>query len=284
MTFPPTDYQCALPDHIVHYAQAGSGEILLIIHGSLCDYRYWRWQLPALGESFHVLAPSLRGYWPTAFPQANPRFSIQQHAQDMTDFIARISAGRPVHILGHSRGAQVAMHLAMQAPEQVRSLTLADPGFRLLGEPEVPLFHDEMARLLREGDVDAAMSGFVDKANGAGTWKQMTTWFKTMVKDNRNTLLSQAIEDHPVVDPQQFAKLACPVLLIGGAMSPERYKSRIAALLAARQDAMHVTIPLAAHGMNLANPRAFNHAVSDFLVKTTEPGYLTLAPGALTSH
>ncbi len=268
MEFPPTDHTCALKSHTVHYAQAGAGDKLLIIHGSLCDYRYWRWQLPALGEQWQVLAPSLRGYWPQAFAQADPLFSIAQHAQDMADFILAQSQGQAIHVLGHSRGAQVALALALQSPELVRSLTLADPGFRLAGEPDTPLFHGEMAALLQQGDVEAALSGFVDLANGPGTWRQMTGWFKTMVRDNGSTLLSQALETHPAVDIDEVRALALPLLLIGGAQSPERYASRLDALQAAIPTATRVTIPMAAHGMNLANPRAFNRAVADFLAGT----------------
>ncbi|TEA78184.1 alpha/beta fold hydrolase [Allopusillimonas ginsengisoli] len=266
MEFPPTDYACALEDHTVHYAQAGAGDMLVFIHGSLCDYRYWRWQLPALSAQWHVVAPSLRGYWPQASQQADPRFSVARHAQDMAAFIQNLGNGRPAHILGHSRGAQVALELALQAPALVRTLTLADPGFRLEGEPAAPAFHGDMATLLRQGNIEAAVSGFVDKANGAGTWRQMTSWFKTMVKDNSRTLLSQAQEPHPAVNMDQVQALDAPLLLIGGAHSPERYASRLRALQDALPQATRVTIPMAAHGMNLANPRAFNQTVTDFLI------------------
>lgn len=261
--FPPPDYRCELPGLTVHYTQAGTGQPLLLIHGSLCDYRYWRWQLPALGEQYRVIAPSLRGYWPQAYTQADPLFSISRHAQDMEAFIATLE--QPVHVLGHSRGAQVALDLALRAPGLVRSLTLADPGFRLAGEADRPLFHGEMAARLSRGETSEALAGFVDHANGAGTWRQMTSWFKTMVADNGATLLSQAQEAHVPVDPEQLRRLPCPLLLLGGAQSPERYVSRLDALEAAVPSAVRKTIPLAAHGMNLANPKAFNQAVAAFL-------------------
>lgn len=35
----------------VSYTESGVGECVLLIHGSLCDYRYWRWQIPQLSES-----------------------------------------------------------------------------------------------------------------------------------------------------------------------------------------------------------------------------------------
>lgn len=266
MLFPPTDHTLICAGHTHHYAQAGNGAAtVVLVHGSLCDYRYWRWQLNGLSDTYRIVAPSLRGYWPAALTHADPSFSISQHARDLASFALGINEGHPVHIVGHSRGAQVALELALAAPDLTASLTLADPGFRLTTEPEAPLLHRDMAALLLGDDVDAALSGFVDKVNGAGTWRQMTNWFKTMVRDNAATLLSQATEPQTPVDPAHIAALPFPLLLVGGENSPARYRTRLDALSLARPKAHRVSIPLAAHGMNLANPKAFNRALSTFI-------------------
>ncbi|MFO6392202.1 alpha/beta fold hydrolase, partial [Pseudomonas aeruginosa] len=31
------------------YQDLGEGTPVLLVHGSLCDYRYWQWQLRSLG-------------------------------------------------------------------------------------------------------------------------------------------------------------------------------------------------------------------------------------------
>lgn len=250
-----------------HYTQAGQGEVLLLIHGSLCDYRYWRWQIPALSQGCTVVAPSLRGFWPEALATEDASFSIAQHVRDLQALVRAISPDRPVHILGHSRGAQVALELACQAPELTRSLTLADPGFRIDDEAETASFHAQAVALLEQGEVDKALADFVDGVNGPGTWRQMVGWFKAMVKDNAYTLLSQVREINLGIRLERAAGLQCPVLLIGGANSPARYGSRLDILEQAIAQALRVTIPLASHGMNLANPKAFNQTVADFLAQ-----------------
>ena len=249
----------------LHYELSGQGAPLLLIHGSLCDYRYWRWQIPAFSQGWQVVAPSLRGFWPEAFTQADDSFSIAQHCRDMQDLIRTISPGQPVHVLGHSRGAQVAVELACSSPELVRSLILADPGFRILGEPETTLFHSQAVALLERGEAEAGLATFIDSVNGADTWRHMVSWFKTMVRDNAYTLLSQIRETNLAVDLNQLAGLRCPVQLIGGANSPARFGSRLDALENVMQHAVRVSIPLASHGMNLGNPKAFNQAVAEFL-------------------
>ena len=46
------------------FAEAGQGDPVVLIHGSLSDYRYWTLQMAALGARFRTIAPSLRHYHP----------------------------------------------------------------------------------------------------------------------------------------------------------------------------------------------------------------------------
>ncbi len=47
----------------LHYAECGGGEqLVILLHGFPECWYSWRHQLHALGESFHVVAPDLRGY------------------------------------------------------------------------------------------------------------------------------------------------------------------------------------------------------------------------------
>lgn len=255
-----------LSDTRVAYAQAGDGDVLLLIHGSLCDYRYWRWQMPALSQHMRIVGPSLRGFWPTAYTSEHPDFGIARHTEDMLEFAHALTAETAkLHVLGHSRGAQIALEMALRAPELVHSLTLADPGFRFADEAPAPSFHSDVVAMLRQGKTDEALEHFVDTVNGPDTWRRMTGWFKAMVRDNAYTLLSQLRDLSRAVDPERVSALHCPTLLIGGANSPARYRDRLDILQTMIPDCRRTTIALAAHGMNLANPKAFNRAVIDFI-------------------
>ena len=260
-------------DYPLTYTQSGTGQPLLLIHGSLCDYRYWRWQIPAFSAQTHVIAPSLRGYWPNAFQTENTAFNVDQHTRDLIQFIR--SRNEPMHVLGHSRGAHIALELACTAPELTRSLILADPGFRLPGDPQSHSFQFEVVEKLKQGDIEGALAQFVDTVNAPGTWRQMVSWFKTMVKDNAYTLLSQINEIDLHFDLKRVREISVPVLLLGGANSPARYRHRLDVLEQLLVQARRATVPLAAHGMNLANPKAFNEQVLQFLTvqaKTSASG------------
>lgn len=261
----PPHHVLALPDGDLHYTQAGAGAPILLIHGSLCDYRYWRWQVPALADTHRVIAPSLRGCWPDAQFHPRAEYAVDRHADDLARLLRALDETGGAHVVGHSRGAQVALALAIRAPELCRSLTLADPGFRFADEPETPVFYADAVQRLRDGDTEGAIEQFIDTVNGADTWRRMVGWFKDMVRDNAATLLSQIREANLPVDPGDAAGLPCPVLLIGGAQSPAKYGTRQDRLQQLLPKARRARIALAAHGMNLANPRSFNRAVLEFV-------------------
>jgi len=262
-----TQYQASGLEFPLSYTQQGSGPILLLVHGSLCDYRYWRWQVAPLSQHFHVVAPSLRGYWPHAASGRNPDFSIEQHARDLAAFLRAHYPGRRAHVLGHSRGGRVALELALTEPELVDTLILAEPGLTLAGAGQAQTYLSDAVKRLEEGDREAALAGFVDAISGEGTWQKMVAWFKTMVRDNADTLLSQAREIGQSFDPADTEKLKHPVLLLGGANSPARYGAMMDALMPHLGHVERHTIPMASHGLNLANPRTFNERVRQFLSK-----------------
>lgn len=283
--------------HPLSYVESGCGPLLLLVHGSLCDLRYWRWQIPALSEQFRVVAPSLRGYWPRAFDRADPSFSVRRHTADLADIIGAIGGGGPVHVLGHSRGARVALELAMLAPDAIASLILADPGLSpassassassaipALSTPSASTssttstistsspaaaaaFQKRAVERLAAGDVEGALAGFIDTVNGPDTWRRMTSWFKNMVRDNAGTLFSQVAEHDAVLEPSRVGALECPVLLLGGEYSPARYARAMDELQAVLAHAQRDVIPGASHGMNLGNARAFNDRVTRFVLE-----------------
>ncbi|MCJ2115670.1 hypothetical protein MKK65_03510 [Methylobacterium sp. J-001] len=65
------------------YQEAGSGEPIVLVHGSLGDYRIWYAQVPVLSKQYRVLSLSLRHYYPERWDGVGEDFSISQHAADV---------------------------------------------------------------------------------------------------------------------------------------------------------------------------------------------------------
>src|SRR6516225_4624639 len=55
------------------YQESGSGTPLVLVHGSMNDYRCWNLQIPAFTAHYRVLAVSLRHYFSRAVGRAGRR-------------------------------------------------------------------------------------------------------------------------------------------------------------------------------------------------------------------
>ncbi|HVE07949.1 MAG TPA: alpha/beta hydrolase [Paraburkholderia sp.] len=254
------------------YVERGAGPLLLFVHGSLCDYRYWQPQLDGLAARYRCVAVSLTHYWPRADIGVQQPFSWSRHADEVAEFIERLAAG-PAHVVGHSRGGCVVFHCAKRHPQQVRTLTLADPGgpLQIEGRPPAQLpetvnaLRARAAQLIESGDVEAGLQLFVDSVSRPGFWAKSTAAFRTMALDNAHTLARQFRDPLPAYEPQQAAQVRCPVLLIDGEKSPLMFRRTVTALEAWLPDARRNTVNGASHGMNLAHPAAFNRYVDEFV-------------------
>lgn len=263
----PIEYAPLADARVAHIA-LGAGAPVVLVHGSLCDLRYWKAQIPALSRDFQVFSISLPGYWPDGpdGPGNDPaEFSGARHAAAVAQFIDR-QCGGSAHIVGHSRGGRVAFELARRYPEKVRALVLADPGL-VVGDSEERRgdFRAQALQAIRAGKVEQGLALFIDTVSGEQTWRRMVPWFKEMAIANAHTLAAQVQEPPYVLTEAHARTVTLPTLLIGGALSPHPYPAILDTLQAWLPHAQSLRIAGSSHGMNLGNPRAFNEAVRRFL-------------------
>ena len=253
-------------------------EVILFVHGSLCDFRYWKPQLGPLAKRYRCVAPSLSHYWPSGVLLAgvvggvHRTFSWDAHVDELGHFIERLGVG-PVHVVGHSRGGCVAFHLAVRYPELVKSLVLADPGGAVAREGSetrvrtvlpapVNALRAKAAELIANGEVDAGLELFVDSVSRPGFWVRSPREFRSMATDNANTLALQFRDPLPAYDAHTAARVQCPTLLVDGANSPRMFREAVGALERWIEGATRVTIEGASHGMNVTHAGVFNRVVA----------------------
>lgn len=107
-----------------HYEEAGTGEPLLLLHGGLGTalLHFWR-EIAFFAAHYHVIAPDLRGYGRSSPPRRFPNDFYYRDADDMASLIEALSLA-PMHVAGWSDGGVVALILAIERPDLVRSLAI----------------------------------------------------------------------------------------------------------------------------------------------------------------
>lgn len=261
----------------IPYVATGTGEPLLFVHGSLCDYRYWNSQVDVLSRHFHCVSVSLSHYWPAADADAQGSFSWKTHVAELAEFIIAMNTG-PVHLVGHSRGACVAFNLARDYPELVKTLTLADPAGPLHANgstaaslpPATEALRAEVAELIGRGAIDAGLELFVDSVSMPGIWRKSPASFRTMASANAATLPKQFRDPLPAYARAAAAAVKCRTLLVEGERSPRMYRDNVEKLAGWIAHVDKRTIAGASHGMNVTHAAAFNRLLQAFIGKRPE--------------
>lgn len=212
---------------------------VLALHSSASNGGQWNRLSSDLDGRFRVHAPNLPGYGPDSLTPAPSETGLAAAAMPV---IAEILAlQQPVHLLGHSNGAGIALKVAMLRPDLIKSLTLYEPAtFHLLRDGSrvdkglfagIEEIADALAAGSESGNPEPGMRAFLDFWNGAGTWKQLPE----KAKQKYGRLANQVVEDFSRAlaedwDLGQLHGLDMPTLLLMGLDSPE-IAQRVATLV-----------------------------------------------------
>jgi pimeloyl-ACP methyl ester carboxylesterase len=108
----------------IHSVEFGAGgQAVVLLHGLAGSARWWRRNVAALREEYTVVIPDLIGFGRS--PRAGRLPDISRVAAVMHSWLHTLGLGR-VHVVGHSMGGQISVHLAAAFPEVVDRLVLVD--------------------------------------------------------------------------------------------------------------------------------------------------------------
>jgi pimeloyl-ACP methyl ester carboxylesterase len=111
--------------HRVGYRSAGSGPVIVLVHGLAGSSATWRFVMPALSEHFTVVAPDLVGHGESEKPRGD--YSLGAFASGVRDLLLALGHERAT-LVGQSFGGGVAMQFAYQFPERCERLVLVSSG------------------------------------------------------------------------------------------------------------------------------------------------------------
>lgn len=139
-------------DADIAYEVQGDGDPLLLVMGFAMGQHMWIGQLPAFTPHYKVITFDNRGIGMSSAPPGP--YSMEQMAADALAVLDAAGAER-AHVVGVSMGGAIAQHLALKAPERVRSLTLAATW------PGRNAWHERLFPLLRRIGLELDTPAFI---------------------------------------------------------------------------------------------------------------------------
>lgn len=209
--------------------QSAPKPIMVFLHGWAGSARYWETTAQAIASQFDCLLYDLRGFGRSYLPQHQnveiPPYEMADYAEDLAVLLDSLQLDR-VYINAHSMGASVATLFLNRYPERVEKAILTCSGIFEYDEPSFSAFHkfggyvvkfrpkwlariplmDKMfmARFLHRPIPTSETRAFLEDFLLADREAALGTIFSSVSKDAAETM------------PQEFAKIAVPVLLVSG--------------------------------------------------------------------
>ena len=225
---PPSVKQIPVNGTSITYLEQGKGVPIVFVHGAISDHRAWEPQREAITKRYRAIALDQRYFGVAPWSDNGTQYSRATHVADLAAFIRQLKLG-PVHLVGQSYGADIALRVAVEHPELVRSLFLNEPPL-----PSILTNPDEQKVVSDEGKgfapvVAAAKAGNVAEATrlmvdfvyaDPGNFDRRSQASRSMLLDNARTLPPHvSAPPPPRVTCEQLAQLKMPVTITRGEMT-----------------------------------------------------------------
>lgn len=266
----------------IHYIKEGSGDNnVVLIHGWGCAAEFYRAQIDALKNEYHVYAVDLRGHGDSPTPGYG--FRISRLAMDVYELMDNCNIGKAT-LCGHSMGCSVIWSFVeLFGEDRINKLVLIDEDPVIIDFPNwtaeekenygglftTELVFDTVAALKGEnGDETAVglLGGLFtpDVPENIKDWA-MKLALKASRKDTADLLFNHAMQDWSKIIPQ----IKSPTLVFGGKLSAMNYKSMewVGKVIKNSETCTLDENEKSSHFMAVENPEKFNSVLLNFLNK-----------------
>jgi len=250
----------------IAYDVVGNGEPVVLVHAGVADRSMWDDQVEALRDAYRVIRHDTRGFGETE-TEAVP-FSNRADIAALLDHLGERSA----HLVGLSRGGQIALDFALEYPERVRSLTAVAGGVGGYESPaELPAETWEAVEAMEEAQDWEALSDWETAfwADGPGQSPDRVPEVRRRVHEWVLTnYRAEKVEGEPQpLDPPaetRLSELRAPLLVMLGTLDDpgtvDSMRHLAASVPGARLEEFE-----SAHMVNLEHPDRFNRVLRAFL-------------------
>ena len=243
--------------------------VVILSHSLAAHLDMWRPQMAALSERFRVLRYDVRGHGGTPLPAGD--VTLPDLAADVRGLMAALGVAR-AHFVGLSMGGMIGQQLAVDHPDLIESLVLADTlsvygpdkqamwqeridaasgpeGMEPLVEPTIHRWFTEPFRLSHPDVMD---------------------WVRGMIRATSPEGFIGCCRALMALDlTSRLPDVQIPTLVLVGRQDPTTPVSGSEVIANALPDARLVVIEDAAHISNVEQPEAFTRRLMSFLTERT---------------
>jgi len=252
--------------NVVRHEGSGGAVPLLIAHGLFGSARNWGAIAKRLSARGPVLAVDMRNHGESPREARN---GYPEMAADLAEVIA--AEGGPMDVLGHSMGGKAAMRLALERPEAVRRLVVADIAPVAYGHSQSGYIEAmrglDLEGLESRGEADRRLAERLDDAGLRAFFLQSLDLKAEPPRWRLNLDVLEAEMERITGWPgaEGLAAFEGPALFLTGAESDYVTAEHREGIRALFPRARFARIPGAGHWLHAEKPREFSEAVRVFL-------------------
>jgi len=142
------------------YEERGTGDPLLLVHGTACDRSVWEELRGALPDGYRAIAYDRRGYGESGAPEPYEGTTVEEQADDAAELLESIGAS-PALLCGHDLGALACLDLLRRRPELASGAVLIEPPLLALS-PRGPEEMSGLREAVQRGAADRGPGGAVE--------------------------------------------------------------------------------------------------------------------------
>jgi triacylglycerol lipase len=255
----------------IHYLEAGSGPVVILLHGLGGNATNWAFNVGALAQKFRVIVPDQLGFGGSGKPLINYRVGTYV---DFLDGLYKELKIERASLVGNSMGGWIAAAYTLAHPERVERLALVDAaGFAPPANFDMRLL-SKLNPSTREGMKELASLVFYNKQlfTSDAAVDLMLTQRITAGDGYTIQSLSESIARREDMLDGRLAAIKQPTLIIWGredGLTPlaeygERFKREI-------PGARLLVFDACGHVPQVEKPSAFNAALLEFLSAAPAP-------------
>lgn len=247
--------------------ESGSGDPLVLVHGSWEDRQAWTLIEYGLARDFRVVSYDRRGH--TGSEDSAEPGSRRDDEDDLAGLIETLGLA-PAHVVANSFGSSIALGLAARQPLLFRTLCAHEPPLFSLAadDPAVATFGAAVSpvlELIGRGEPEAAAREFVEIVLGPDAWETLPEEERASMAANADSFAGEAFDPAWAdIDLDALSRISVPVLLTQGDQSPPLFATVIARLAAAMNSAEVRTLPGAGHIPHATHPAEYVAVISRF--------------------